>query len=354
VAYPSIVSLQVLNYGYMGVKGVDTFKETQREVLFSVPLLWFEADAKGAYEFHKKRYRLNKLSTANVTPFVFVDNRLSLWGGREIYGWPKALMNVQPDISRWMTDPLQERSLVTIYGSLLEKEDPDERPHYRPILEISQEVDTSLHFENPEQGQSPAWIKNLEQINRTMTDSYSQAINLWQYALTQSAPMPSHIGELADTSSDISSQGSLTTHEIGLKQFRDAADPTDACYMSIGYSTSTVTRVNGAGLLATVEKSSQQLSGGFKIRIHEYETKPIVTTLGLKLVDLQTEDGHPVGIAEPIMPMWLDFNSSYGGAESMIEIAHGHVLGGQLDRDAYPPFESEYFDPEKPWKDDNE
>ena len=332
--------MQVLSYGYMGVQGED-FKQTQNELLFSVPLLWFERYEKGAYEFHGERYRLHRQPTANVTPFIFVDNRESIWGGREIFGWPKALMNVQPGLSTWMDSPLKPRRLVSFYGSLLNHDDQHEMPEYLPILEVDQQIDSAVHFAGEKAPSSLAGLHDLVQTMQVAKEGYEEITGLWNHTLKSALPPGLRFpGEFIETL-DAHNPG-LNSCEIGVKQFRSAVNPEEACYMALGVSKSRIVKVNGAGLLGTIEQSSKRLSGGFKVRIHEHPTKPIITTLGLKLSNLETVDGHPVGTVEPIIPGWLDFDSLYSGSESLFEIAQDEIINPDLQKDELPPYENEY------------
>ena len=77
---------------------------SQREVAFGVPLQWMQPTDSGL-KFH---------DWAFTTPFIFVDNELSLSTGREVYGWPKLLARLDPSVDQWITDPHGPRRVFEI------------------------------------------------------------------------------------------------------------------------------------------------------------------------------------------------------------------------------------------------
>ena len=88
------IYLIIVNYGKMSVEAANLGWISQNEVAFSVPLIWrHEVDGKMVQEF------------AYVSPFIYVDNPLSMTTGREVYGWPKMMASFDPQLSAWMDNP---------------------------------------------------------------------------------------------------------------------------------------------------------------------------------------------------------------------------------------------------------
>ena len=76
------VYLMMINYGSMvpaSVAAQNVGWVSQHEVTFTVPLEWWYENEKGQLVFK---------DWASVSPFIFVDDEMSLTTGREVYGWP--------------------------------------------------------------------------------------------------------------------------------------------------------------------------------------------------------------------------------------------------------------------------
>ena len=74
------VLMQVVDYGQMAVTSSNLGWFSQHELAFGVPL--------GCYKKEKNKWVF--IDWAMVFPFIFVDNPLSMSGGRKIYGWSKS------------------------------------------------------------------------------------------------------------------------------------------------------------------------------------------------------------------------------------------------------------------------
>jgi hypothetical protein len=77
---------------------------SQHEVTFTVPLEWWR----------RENGQLVFKDWACVSPFIFVDDQMSLTTGREVYGWPKILATVDADLPPWTTNPLAGERLFSL------------------------------------------------------------------------------------------------------------------------------------------------------------------------------------------------------------------------------------------------
>jgi hypothetical protein len=113
------VYLIILDYGRMSTQAARTGWISQREVAFSVPLQWNIPDpSTGTPVFH---------DWAFASPFIFVDNELSLSTGREVYGWPKLLATLDPEAQHWINDPHGARRLFEIRSKAAADHPGDEK-----------------------------------------------------------------------------------------------------------------------------------------------------------------------------------------------------------------------------------
>src|SRR6516162_2471583 len=94
------VYLIILNYGSLAPLSVQARNfgwVAQNEVTFLIPLEQWHLDRQTGKPVFD--------DWVNVSPFIFVDSNLSLATGREVYGWPKVLAQVEADIPTWTAHP---------------------------------------------------------------------------------------------------------------------------------------------------------------------------------------------------------------------------------------------------------
>src|SRR5437762_7949740 len=125
------------------------------------------------------------------------------------------------------------------------------------------------------------------------------------------APIPPSVTDLPD----------LFTENCTLKQFRNPEDPALACYQALVNSRMGVDRVNRMGLLGDINLLRGDSSGGFSVRIHKYDSQPIVQTLGLDVAS--TEENGDLAVLKPVLPAWMDLDLYYGKGEVICSRAHG-------------------------------
>jgi hypothetical protein len=116
---------------------------------------------------------------------------------------------------------------------------------------------------------------------------------------------------------------SLYFDNVTLKQFRNPEAPDLACYQALVKSKMGVDRVNRAGLLGDVNLLRGDTSGGYSIRIHQYDAQPIIQTLGLAVDSWVRVGGASVALLKPVLPYWLDVDLYYGKGELICSRARG-------------------------------
>ncbi|PKB25272.1 acetoacetate decarboxylase [Novosphingobium kunmingense] len=176
--------------------------------------------------------------------YITVDNSWSVAAGREIYGFPKGYGPVEL--------PLQGQHGLRFAASTLvmERYGPDSEGQVRPVIEVTQ------------------------------TEAGTAAGAVWQ-DIEDAVGAIAHL--LTGSGAHLTLPGLNFAHDLArlareeevpgvfLKQFRDVADGSRACYQAIVAAGSFVDRFNGGGLL----------TGTFEATIADFDSHPIARDLGL-------------------------------------------------------------------------
>ncbi len=173
--------------------------------------------------------------------YVNVDNIWAVASGREIYGFPKGLANVQSAAGPGVLASLTLDTLA------VERFGADAQAGIRRFLEI-----------------------------RKTGGGPNPVTRAWKSAAEFFAEMASFFST-ARPGSGLASQLTELVRQrryplVFLKQFRDVADPTKACYQAVVEAPVTIGAFRGAGLLA----------GEYQLRIEKLESHPVVEELGLE------------------------------------------------------------------------
>jgi acetoacetate decarboxylase len=179
-------------------------------------------------------------------PYVFVDTDAAMATGREVWGYPKSIgsftLPVSPDA------PNPEWSISTRLFPTL---GPDTEGVVAPLITV-----TSLP--DPTTSAASVW--------HTVADAGRDMLAIVRQAFAMPArPSLEFAADVLDT---------LIHREmpvVNLKQFRDCADPTRACYQAIVEAPCTVQTFYGGGLLA----------GHHHVSITQAASHPIISDLGL-------------------------------------------------------------------------
>jgi hypothetical protein len=304
--YLPYVLLVVLDYGRMSLDELNLGWVSQHEVLFEVPLGMWRRDRLGRRIF--SGWVVN-------TPFIVVDNAASLTTGREAYGWPKVLAELQDSPERWLIDPRNPTRFLTLDVKGLDSDAPNVR-----LLEIDQQS-----------GQNPSLVPmDLEvidpfgRLSRLTRTSMSMGRDLAQLLL--GAPLAGFDSRrsgdrravLFDSLRQLSGfYGEPGVNVVTLKQFRDFEDPTLICYQALVKSRLEVARYNRGGFLGLNNLLRGDITGGFQIRLHDNPAFPIVASLGLQVEQERTVRGHAVSFLEPVFPFWMSVDLTYGAGETL-------------------------------------
>jgi hypothetical protein len=339
------VYLMVLNYGSMAPSSVQAQNVgwvAQHEVAFTVVVQrWREEGGQLVFK-----------DWATVSPFIYVDDQLSLNTGREVYGWNKVTGTIDSDIPLWVTDPTAkvrqfQLGLVDFadtYAGVNEAK--------QTLLQIDLDPPTTFTTfpPDPRNPWSPLWAapnavaNGASLIGGVLDTALSMRIRgfeahrSWDGLKAMGAkareklkgvfpdflPSRGEAPNVAALQDAVAGLPTLFFDNVTLKQFRNPENPSLACYQALVKSKMGVDRLNRAGLLGDVNLLRGDTSGGYTIRIHQYDSQPIIQTLGLEVAGWnRTRDTAAVATLKPLLPYWLDVDLFYGKGELICSRANG-------------------------------
>jgi hypothetical protein len=327
------IIMQVCEYARMSFaeQGEGRFAHrwfAQHELAFGIPIRCTSND-NGSKDF------------GVVYPFIFVDNPLSMEGGRQIYGWPKAgidILSTQPEF-----DPNGPRSLVRVSLSPFLINKAGQQDTKETFVEICQ----TRPFLSGRSGIAGA-ITSIPRVLGGFLSTTSVVLNsiasLGNVVSGYRLPMTGNaFTDIAALGSEIQSLGEAMQKSYGyfnsfvptllglatgsknppkpgsrpkltiytMKQVRDASDTKNACYQAIVRSQMTIDEVKDGGLL--FDPLSGDPTGGIEIKLNS--TNKYMNTL----IDMVSEnptngDGSERSV-RPLIPFWEKVDLSYGLAD---------------------------------------
>ena len=300
------VMLMMLDYGSLALEATNLGWFSQHEIMFCVPTEWYRIE-RGKWIFQ---------DWAMLTPFIFVDDDLSLNMGRTVAGWPKTYASMTPTLSTWMKDPLAPVSEATVSASVFPELYAGKRQEERVILEIEREAPMS-NLRLPFNTNSPIapWTiagNVVESMARLGRDSLG-----WMKGL---GILPTHNGSTPDNYAAMMRKmagaanplrPNMTSNILNVKQFRASEDPDRYCYQAVTMGSMRFTKFNGIGVLGEQAVMLGDISGGYSIKLHEWPSVPITRLLGLEVEKRWRGDGVNVAQLKPVMPYWYDANMDY-------------------------------------------
>jgi len=300
------VYLMLLDYGRMAVEVANVGWLAQREILFCVPLEWYKV-VNGKWVFH---------DWASITPFIYVDDDLSMNVGRSVYGWPKTTARMTPTLSNWLQDPLSSINAATVSTSVFAELYAGKRLEEKIFLEVDRQPPMSaMRYPVDAQNSVMPWM-----IATRLAESITGMVRDIPGLLSGMGIMPMHQGTSGANYMAMMQKMGTTTfpfkpdftfNTLNLKQFRRSERPDCYAYQALTNGPMRYTALNRAGLLGEERILSGDLTGGFEIKLHQWPSLPIVETLGLEVSHRQRADGTDVAILKPVLPMWYDVNMEY-------------------------------------------
>jgi hypothetical protein len=313
-AFLPYVYLMVVNYGKMSAQVAADGWLSQREVLFNIPLEWYllEGDRLVFYDW------------AQVAPFIYVDNELSITLGREVYGWPKKLVTMSAEDNLWMEDPVGPLRVASLQTTIVPQLYRGERPQRRTFLEFykgSSDTFTELppRLSNPYM--PPVYASNMMNISAGLANDAFQMLRGMRFFMGEKAALRPSLNNMAH---DLVRMMDPTAKNLGfncinLKQFRSVERPDVACYKGITNSRMEVRQINRAGPLGGVQQLMGDPSGNIRILLHRYASLPILETLGLEVPEREVNTDPNVQLLRPFFPYWLNLDMRYGEARTVAE-----------------------------------
>jgi hypothetical protein len=351
VALP-LVYLQLLDYGSMSGRLTGSAHTSQNELLFMVVLEWFEECVSGTFKFNGKAYKRHAEGNALVTPFIFVDNPLSVMMGRENFGWPKSLINVTPVAPGWAPEAGQNVPIMRIAAMRLAQFYEGKSQRFSTIMEIEKRAG----YTDGTTGVSLDAVKALTDWWAGSKRSYETLMQQWREIIDLSATNVGLITQMLEryrqtVSGNTTGSGSLAHwfaslgNSIGVKHFSDPQAPNQPCFESLANMRTEVTKMYGGGLLGSLESQVSSLDGGFAIRVHRYEAYPALKTLGVKVSKTEKParaGDPPVDILTPLMPFWYRMNFSLKTSVPLSTRVHGEAFAEALDRTQLADYQPEF------------
>jgi hypothetical protein len=338
------VMLQTVNYDKLEIEKIGWL--TQHEAIFSIPVEW--------YEWKVDRWVFKDWGM--TYPFLYLDHPISIWIGREMYGWPKVPVRV-PRLFP-LRNPPDPQGRVAFDLATHSRDRVNQPEPYRPFIEIRQDADslspTSWSAGDPYSmwpraisGGLAAASTIVEQMadfflrkpGRDATDLYQSMLGGGLNYITKWLPefwtmmMPG-------APRDRFTPSPFMKNNIVLKQFRDAREIDSACYQALVKSEISINRLIGAGVL--FNPFSGDTSGGVTVRLHSIDTQPVVQALGLEVTEITQEHGGFVSHLKPFCPFWWSLDLSYGSANVICWRSKATKFSGTEDPGAPATHRNDY------------
>ena len=316
------VLLEIVNYASMASNTPHVGWFAQHEIAFGIPLEWYAREGDN----------LKFLKYAIIYPYIYVDNALSLRGGREIYGWSKAPIEIEARAP--VFEPATSRTLLSA-KLLFPGDSPDVANDSENLLRIVQ----TRYFQT-----AVSSIPDIfTAVPRAISASVVAAFDLLKLAggATSGATgsqisslqslLPKFyrkVGQYLPQGLIPNSMASVPPDSanppvslITFKQVREVEDPNQtfqslACYQGIVESRMQVDRLKDGGLL--IDAVSPDSSGGIYIDL--WKENPDVLKLGIvsQEVDTGKDDWGKLRRVTPILPFWIKMDLSYGLADYQV------------------------------------
>lgn len=300
------IMLMMLDYGSLALEATNLGWFSQHEIMFCIPTEWYRVE-RGKWVFH---------DWAMLTPFIFVDDDLSLNMGRTVAGWPKTYASMTPTLSAWMKDPLAPVSEATASALVFPELYAGKQQVERVFLEIERPSPTS-NMQLPFNTSSPMapWsfaanaVKSMAGLQR---DALGWMGGLGLMPMHNGSTPENYMAMMRNMAASINPlRPNMSSSILNVKQFRASEEPEKYCYQAVTIGAMKFTKFNAIGMLGEQAVALGDVSGGYKIKIHEWPSIPITRLLGLEVERRWRGDGVNVAELKPVMPYWYDSNMDY-------------------------------------------
>jgi hypothetical protein len=263
----------------VGDQGYGWFQ--QREITFGFFVAWYR----------KRRRGWVLEGTPFFNAYIYLDSSLGFQTGREVDGWPKQMARFE-GWGRGLSaggPPLRATTLVTNGAAPLEP---------RVLFEIQRVAPARDPYAGLLAAQSAlfhAWASILRApsaVARPLLEASLNPASWWhQWRQLLFAWRDSGI--------------------IKLKQFRDVASPSEVAYQALVSSTMQLDRLGQMAPLGCEAQWMGDLSGGYRIHMHEYESQPVIDRLGLQVEHDTMRGGVRVATLRPLAPFSVGLDITY-------------------------------------------
>lgn len=198
-------------------------------------------------------------------PYILVDNAFALLMGREIYGFPKEL--------GWFDIPTRHEDIGKLSAETLvvPKFGPDAHGTRLPLVQVERQGGATPQIRS---------VESMEVLGRTLLQTF--------------ADMPGLAGDIKLAAHELAALFALDIDMVFLKQFREARDPSLACYQGVTETTCKGTNV----------RSIVQYADPFLVTVPDYDSHPIRKDLGL-----------PANPVTSVAAFWTNFDFWIGDCQ---------------------------------------
>jgi hypothetical protein len=305
-AFVPYTYMMIIDYGRLAPVVANLGWFAQREIFFAVPVQWYKV-INGQWQFH---------DWAVMTPYIFVDNDLSVPLGRTVFGWQKTIAQITPTVSNWIHNPIAPVSVATVSTMVFPELYQGRRLESRVLMEVERDgpitgVGIPLDTQNP----VAPWMiaSNLAQAMAGFgRDALGMLSGMGIMPMGSTSRPDNYVTMMRKMAEDTSPlRQPPTYHTINLKQFRRTGVPEQYCYQAVTDGPMRFSSFNGGALMGEDRIMLGDTSGGFSIKLSEWASLPIIDAFGLEVARRWQGDGVSVALLKPVMPFWYNVNMEY-------------------------------------------
>jgi hypothetical protein len=316
-AFVPYTYMMIIDYGRLAPVVANLGWFAQREIFFAVPVQWYKV-VNGQWRFH---------DWAVMTPYIFVDNDLSVPLGRTVFGWQKTIAEITPTVSNWIHDPQAPVSVATVSTMVFPELYEGRRLESRTLMEVEREAPIT-GFGTPLNPQNPVapWMiaSNLAQAAAGFgRDATGMLSGMGIMPMGDTSRADNYVTMMRKLAEDTSPMRQPPIyHTINLKQFRETDQPERYCYQAITDGPMRFSSFNGGALMGEDRIMLGDVSGGFSIKMSEWASLPIIDAFGLEVTRRWQGNGVSVALLKPVLPFWYNVNMEYLAGENLAWRTH--------------------------------